>query len=178
MIAKEFYNKVTNGEGDLLVSVIEILKTNNISYCVIGGLGVNAYVDPIVSLDLDIVIAADKIELLHVKLKDRYKIKEYEHSINIYGEKNEDLIIQIQTDARYQPFIKNASVKTVLGYELQVVSIDNIFQGKIWAATDQGGRLSKRKKNELDILRLIEVKKELILLLPGELKKELHIDNP
>ncbi len=46
MIKKEFMNSVTNGQ--------------QIDYCVIGNLAVNAYVEPVVNLDLDLVVVAEK----------------------------------------------------------------------------------------------------------------------
>ena len=46
-------------------------------------------------------------------------------------------------------------------------------QGKLWAYGDPQGRLSKRKKNELDLIRLAEVYPELKSLYPSELRDQL-----
>jgi hypothetical protein len=48
----------------MLWAFLDTLSTSNVDYCVIGGLAVNAYAEPVVSLDLDIVVAADNIETL------------------------------------------------------------------------------------------------------------------
>jgi hypothetical protein len=59
----------------------------NIEYCIIGGLAVNAYVEPVVSLDLDIVAALDGIDKLIESTKGKFKIEKFPHSINL-GSKN------------------------------------------------------------------------------------------
>ena len=48
--------------SNLLENLIELLKKNDVQFCVIDGQAVNAYVEPLVSLDLDIVVAVDQIE--------------------------------------------------------------------------------------------------------------------
>jgi len=51
---KEFMNAVSNGREDILQQMLDLLNEMKIDYCVIGGLAVNAYVEPVVSLDLDL----------------------------------------------------------------------------------------------------------------------------
>jgi len=58
MNKKEFLNGVAHGKADMLQLLLDIMARAGITYCVIGGLAVNAYVEPVVSLDLDIVVAA------------------------------------------------------------------------------------------------------------------------
>ena len=53
MNQKSFLNGVSNGKKDIIQEIIDLLNDNHIEYCVIGGLAVNAYVEPVVSLDLD-----------------------------------------------------------------------------------------------------------------------------
>lgn len=55
---KAFLNRLCNGEADIIQELLNLLKRMEIDYCVIGGLAVNAYVDPVVSLDLDIVVVS------------------------------------------------------------------------------------------------------------------------
>ena len=45
--------------ADLLERTLHILEEADAHYCVIGGQAVNAYAEPLVSLDLDVVIAAE-----------------------------------------------------------------------------------------------------------------------
>jgi len=172
MTRKEFFNKIVNGHSDPLQIFLDLLKKERIRFCVIGGLGVNAYAEPVVSLDLDLVIVADKIEQILAHAKG-FKIEHFANSINL-SYKNSDLRIQIQTDKRYQAFLKGAKIKNILGYKLPVAGIEDVFQGKVWAASDEKRRPSKRQKDLADILRLIEVKPGLRKLLPEKLKKRLQ----
>jgi len=174
MTKKEFYKRVTNEKRDLLQEFVNILKKKKIFYCVVGGLAVNAYAEPVVSLDLDVVIILDRLEDLLGELRKKYKMKKYPNSVNITSPFS-DLRIQIQTDSRYQNFIKKARHINVLGYELPVAAIEDVLQGKIWAAQDETRRPSKRQKDLADILRLIETKKNLVSCIPYALKKKLSL---
>ena len=176
MTKKDFLNKIANGKDDFLQRFIDILKKERVKFCAIGGLAVNAYAEPVVSLDLDVVIVSEKLNSLISQLKKRFKIETFENSINV-SEKKSDLRIQIQTDERYQDFIARAKVKDVLDYRIPVATIEDVFQGKIWAASDKTRRPSKRQKDLADILRLIEKKSKLAQLLPQELKKQLNLSN-
>ena len=53
MNGKAFMNAVTNGQMDIIRLLLNILADTDSDYCVIGGLAVNAYAEPVVSLDLD-----------------------------------------------------------------------------------------------------------------------------
>ena len=172
MTEKKFLNTLANGKGDFLQMFLDVLKAEKVSFCVIGGLAVNAYVEPVVSLDLDVVLVTGQVNALLPVLKKKFKIERFVNSINV-SFKTSDLRIQIQTDERYQSFIKHARKKDVLGYKLPVADIKDIFQGKVWAASDDMRRPSKRQKDLADILRLMEAKSELGKMLPQKLKKQL-----
>jgi len=45
---------------DFLDELIGLLRSHQIRFCVIGGQGVNAYAEPLISLDLDLVVAATR----------------------------------------------------------------------------------------------------------------------
>ena len=64
MTEKEFINNIANGQEDIIQKLVDLLEENKMGYCVIGGLAVNAYVEPVVSLDLDIVVATNSISKL------------------------------------------------------------------------------------------------------------------
>ncbi len=49
MTKKEFMNSVSNGQEDILQQMLDLLNEKKIDYCVIGGLVVNAFVEPVVS---------------------------------------------------------------------------------------------------------------------------------
>ena len=173
MTKKEFLNAIANGKEDIVQAFLDLLSTSNTDYCVIGGLAVNAYTEPVVSLDLDIVIAADNIETVIKSIKAHFRIQRFTHSINLTTDKS-DLRIQLQTDSRYQDFISRAESRTVLGYNMKVANIEDVFQGKIWAYSDDQRRKSKRQKDLADIVRLIEVKPSLAKQLPASIKKRIE----
>lgn len=52
---------------------------------------------------------------------------------------------------------------------MKVARLEDIVQGKLWAYVDSRRRLSKRKKDELDLIRLAEAYPELKRLYPREL---------
>ena len=178
MTGKEFMNKIARAKDDFLQGFLQgfldRLAEGKVSFCIIGGLGVNAYVEPVVSLDLDIVIALDRMDDILPKLKAAYHVEIFPNSINL-SEKSSDLRIQIQRDIRYQPFVQRAIVKNVLGYSMPVATIEDILQGEIWAATDKEQRQSKRQKDLADILRLVEAKPDLSGRLPVALRKQLSL---
>lgn len=165
MNQKKFFNNVHNGKIDIVEIILDILDTNQIDYCIIGGLAVNAYVEPVVSLDMDIIITAAKINDLVESVRDKFSIDRHPHSINLKSEQS-DLRIQIQTDRRYQDFIPRSSIKDVLGYKMKVAALKDILDGKIWAYSDPERRMSKRQKDLADIMRIVENYPELKTELP------------
>jgi len=173
MTGKKFLNQLANGKSDIIQLFLDQLEKLKIEYCVIGGLAVNAYAEPVASLDLDLVLAIKDIEKLLKKISQPqgdFAVTKFTHSINLQHP-DSDLRIQIQTDDRYQSFIKNALGKSVLGYKMQVASLEDLLKGKVWAYSDEERRKSKRQKDLADIMRLIETHSHLIDLLPEKIKK-------
>jgi hypothetical protein len=173
MTGKEFINSVANGKVDIIQMILDILAETGSRYCLIGGLAVNAYVEPVVSLDLDIVVALEDVEAIRKAAKEReFRIDDFEHSLNLTSRAS-DLRIQLQTDPRYQEFIRDAERREVLGYKMKVAKLGDVLQGKVWAYMDKERRKSKRQKDLADILRIIEVYPELEKALPQNLREEL-----
>ena len=173
MTGKEFINAVANGKLDIIQMILDILAETGSRYCLIGGLAVNAYVEPVVSLDLDIVAPVEDIEAITKAARERdFIVEHFEHSVNLTN-KASDLRIQLQTDPRYQRFIADAETRDVLGYRMKVAKLGDVLQGKIWAYIDKERRKSKRKKDLADILRIIEAYPDFEEALPQSLRDEL-----
>lgn len=168
MTAKEFQKLVTRDESDLLDRFLALLAKLKIDYCIIGGLAVNAYAEPVVTLDCDVVVVASRLPQLEEALRPMCKVERFEHSLNL-SDKRSDVRIQIQTDERYQPFLKRSTKRDVLGRMLPVAALENLIQGKVWAYQDETRRRTKREKDRLDILRLIEAHPELEKKVPKEI---------
>jgi hypothetical protein len=84
-----------------------------------------------------------------------------------------DLRVQIQTDPRYGEFVEHALVRDVLGLNLPVAAIEDVLQGKIWAASDSTQRPTKRRKDLLDIERILEAYPSLRPRVPEEIVRQL-----
>ncbi|OGU73261.1 MAG: hypothetical protein A2V93_03065 [Ignavibacteria bacterium RBG_16_34_14] len=161
---------MANGTKDIVQLFLDKLNKLKIDYCVIGGLAVNAYAEPVASLDLDLVLAINDIGKLLEHVKKDFSITKFEHSINLQHP-DSDLRIQLQTDLRYQTFITNASKSKVLGYKMKVAALEDVLKGKVWAYSDEERRKSKRQKDLADIMRLIETHPHLHNLIPENIKK-------
>jgi hypothetical protein len=174
MTGKEFMNAVANGELDILQILLDILQATGFPYCVIDGLAVNAYVEPLVSLDLDLVVIAHDVEkICRVASEKGLTIERFEYSINL-GSPKSDLRIQLQTDPRFQEFISRASSRNVIGYKMNVASLEDVLKGKIWAYLDESRRKSKRQKDLADIARLVEGYPELAKQLSPSMRSQVE----
>ncbi len=171
MTGKKFFNAVANSKVDVVQIVLDILNETGSRYCVIGGLAVNAYVEPVVSLDLDIAVnERDLNKVCQGAVAKGFRMEKFEHSLNL-KKAGSDLRVQLQTDSRYQDFILRAKPIKVLGYRMKVAAVEDVLKGKTWAYLDKKRRRSKRQKDLADILRIVEVYPGLRKRLPSEIKK-------
>ena len=108
-------------------------------------------------------------------LSQRFTVKQFPHSLNV-SLPGSDLRVQIKTDERYARFVEKAERREVLGVELPVASLEDVLQGKVWAAQDPERRRSKRKKDLADIARIIEKCPELHAQVPQEIRSRLILD--
>ena len=130
-------------------------------YCLIGGLAVNCFVEPVYTVDADIVVIASSLPKLAAQLQGQAMAPESQ------------LRIQFTTDDRYQAFLVRSVVADVLGLRVRVACLEDVTQGKLWAYSDPRRRLSKRKKDELDLIRLAEAYPDLKSRYPAELREQL-----
>jgi hypothetical protein len=172
MQAQTFWKVVVADHTDFLDRLLEGLTTRGIRFCVLGGQGVNAYVDPVVSLDLDVVIATDQRPDVEAWVRREFQVEAFPHSLNVSAS-GSDLRVQIQLDPRYSEFVDRAATREVLGYRLPVASLEDVLQGKLWAAADPSRRASKRQKDLADIARLIEAYPNLRNRVPADILSRL-----
>ncbi len=163
----EFWKRVTMDRAGFLEQFFDLLDRHCVRYAVVGGQAVNAYVEPLVSLDLDLAIAAEQLPEVERLLAERFTVKRFPHSLNVLQESS-DLRVQIQTDPRYGAFVGRAERREVLGMSLQVASLADTLQGKVWAAQDEARRGSKRQKDLADIARILESHPDLGSSVPRE----------
>jgi len=170
--AAAFWKTVTMDRVDLLERTLEVLRESGAPFCVIGGQAVNAYVDPVVSLDLDLALATGEAERVAALFQPPIEVRRFPHSINL-SSSGSDLRVQLQTDPRYERFPERAEILDVLGHELPVARLDDVLQGKVWAASDETRRPSKRQKDLADIARLLEAYPELRGSVPAAILQRL-----
>jgi len=168
MRALDFWKTVTVDHANLLERLIALFSEHAIRYCVIGGQAVNAYVEPLVSLDLDLVVAVDQLSQAEALLASAFRVERFPHSLNV-SLAGSDLRVQIQTDLRYADFVARAATRDVLGLSLPVARVEDVLRGKVWAAQGPTRRPSKRRKDLLDIERLLEAYPNLRVQVPEEI---------
>src|ERR1700722_679911 len=145
MTAVEAYELTTQGGATDFARVIDACAATS-AWCLIGGLAVNTYVEPVYTLDADLVVVASGLVVLAERLQEQgFAIEKHEHSVNAQSAGSE-LRIQFTTDPRYQAFPERAIAAVVLGVPVKVASLEDTAQGKLWAYSDPTRRLSKRKK--------------------------------
>ena len=168
MEALTFWKAVTMDESDFLEQLLALLRDRKIHYCVVGGQAVNAYVEPLVSLDLDLALATGELGKLEGALAVPFRVERFPHSLNV-ALPGSDLRVQVQLDRRYEEFPARAEEREVLGKLLPVARVEDVLQGKIWAASDPTRRPSKRQKDLADIARLLEAYPHLRGRVPPDL---------
>ena len=175
MTSLEAYDLITLGGGTDFARLIADCESFG-PYCLIGGVAVNCYVEPVYTLDAEIVVIASNLSLLEAQLRERgYKTEEHPHSVNVLPP-GSDLRIQFTTDERYQAFLARSREADVLGVRVSVACLEGVTQGKLWAYSDPRRRLSKRKKDELGLIRLEEAYPELAAQYPSDLRTQLDRD--
>lgn len=172
MRARAFWRAVTVDHTDVLDRVLALLHERGARFCAIGGVAVNAYVEPVVTLDLDLVVAVDDWPAAEAAFREEFDVQSFPHSVNV-SDRGSDLRVQIQTDPRYAAFVDRASRREVLGVNLPVAHIEDVLQGKVWAVQDPTRRASKRQKDLADIARLLEHDPALRSRVPADILDKL-----
>jgi hypothetical protein len=171
--AAEAYELTTHGGATDFARLIQACEVFG-PYCLIGGLAVNCYVEPVYTLDANLVVIASSLASLSAHLREQgFRTEEHAHSLNATAAGSE-LRIQFTTDERYQPFLAKSTEADVLGIRVRVACVEDVTQGKLWAFGDPRRRFSKRKKDELDLIRLAEAYPHLKSLYPDNLRDQIE----
>ena len=173
MTGRQFYDWQTAGGASDVLRLIEALERAEISWCAIGDMAVNHWAkEPMVTRDVDLVVAAADIERARVLLiAAGFKAESHEWSINFTGQSQ--VSIQLSTEEFYRDFPSRSVPADVHGILMRVASRADTLAGKIAAWRDPRRRQSKRLKDLGDIARLIEAHPDLWEQLPAELRQQL-----
>ena len=176
MTEKQFYDWQTVGGTDDVMRFVDALEKADIEWCAIGGVAVNHWAEePMVTRDVDFVVAADSVERAETVLTEAgFKAETFEWSINFKG--SSKVSIQLTTEASYKDFASRGVAADVHGILLRVASLEDTLCGKILAWSDSTRRQSKQAKDFTDIVRLVEAHPRLWAGLPDRLKTQ--IDQP
>lgn len=174
MTAKRFYDWQTAGGTDDVMRLINCLERADIPWCAIGGVAVNHWADePMVTQDVDFVVATDSIDKAIALLEDEgFTSTRFEWSVNFKG--SSKVSLQLSTEDFYQDFAFRSVPADVHGILLRVASLHDTLAGKIkaWKAAER--RQSKRIKDLGDISRLVESHPKLWAELPPELQEQIE----
>ena len=182
MTQKAFYDWQTAGGGGDVMRLVSVLERLDVPWCVIGGIAVNHWAEePMVTADVDLVIALDRVEEAVSALeKEGFKAERFPGAINLKG--NSKVSVQISTEERYRQFPARAVAADVWGMLMRVASLEDTLAGKLAgklaAYADEERRPSKRQKDWLDILRLVESHPEIADGLPEEIRAKLEEVGP
>ncbi len=116
MGALAFWKAVVQDQSNFLERVTSLLRDGGFDYCVIGGVGVNAYAAPVLTEDLDIILAVDQLPAARMLLERELRVAEFEHTLNVY-DPGSKLQVQIQKDPRLTELIARAETHAVLDLE-------------------------------------------------------------
>ncbi len=169
----EHWKTMISDPPGLLWHATDLLAKQDIPYCVIGGQAVSSYVEPVVSLDLDLVIPTARMPEAERLLQTNFQVRRFKPFLSLtLG--NSDFRVQVQSDARYDGFVERAEPRQVLGLMLPVASLRDVFMSKVWAAQDPVRRASKRQKDLADLARILEVYPHLQELLPEDVRARMY----
>jgi hypothetical protein len=170
---RQFYDWQTAGGGDDVSRLVATLEREQIVWCMIGGLAVNHWArEPLATADVDVVIAADQVATAVKALQQAgFKAKKFAWSVNLKG--RSQVTVQISTEAVYRDFPSRSVPADIHGILMRVASREDTLQGKLLAYQDPQRRASKRQKDLLDILRLVEAYPRLRKLLPAVVARKL-----
>ena len=160
------------GSGDDFQQAVALCERLG-DYCLIGGLAINAHVEPVYTMDADFVLSAAQLPRAQQALVEAgFVMEEFPHSLNALRPGSQ-LRIQFTKDPRYEDFPSRAERHEILGQNLRVAALADLVQGKLWAWSDPQRRLSKRKKDELDLIRIGEKFPDFIPQLPPAIREQL-----
>jgi Nucleotidyl transferase AbiEii toxin, Type IV TA system len=170
---RQFYDWQTAGGGGDVLRLVEVLERLEIPWCMIGGLAVNHWAEEaLATADVDVVTAHERVEQAVDALVDAgFEAKRFEWSINLKGTSR--LSVQISTEDFYQEIPSRSVSADVHGILMRVASLKDTCTGKIAAWSDNAHRPSKRQKDLLDIMRLVESHPELKQELPPEVLSQI-----
>ena len=176
MTSKQFFDWQTAGGTDDVMRLVDCLERADIQWCAIGGVAVNHWAEePMVTQDVDLVVATESVELAIKVLEEAgFKAERFPWSINFKG--HSKVSVLLSTEDFYYEFPSRAVPADIHGILMRVASLEDTLRGKTKAWKDIEHRQSKKLKDLGDIVRLVESHPYLWDLLDPALKE--IVDKP
>jgi hypothetical protein len=172
MIGNKFQWHVTGDESRFLDLFLEILRKLDVPFCITGAHAISAYSEPMVTHDLDVVVDATRLTELDQVLPTQFVVEKFLDWWRV-SKGGSELRVQIQMDARFQPFISRSCNYVVLGRLVPVASHEDVLQEKLWTYHDKTRPPVKRQMDLAHIAQLVQAHPELTSKVPQEIKQKL-----
>ena len=171
MTSKQFYDWQTGGGTNDVMRLVDALERADIAWCAIGGVAVNHWAqNPMVTRDVDLVVAADAVDQVVALLEAAgFRAERFPWSVNFQGASA--VSIQLSTEDFYRDYPARAVPADVHGILMRVASLDDTLAGKMKAWAEPTRRQSKQAKDFTDIVRLVEAHPHLWSSLTPDLRQ-------
>ena len=168
MTGRQFYDWQTAGGADDVMRMVDALERAELHWCAIGGIAVNHWAtEPMVTRDVDFVVAVDEIESAVATLEAvGFLAQRHPWSVNFQG--RSQVSLQLSTEDFYREFPGRSVPADVHGILMRVASLTDTLAGTIKAWRIPERRPSKALKDLGDIARLVEAYPELAATLPED----------
>lgn len=168
MTGRQFYDWQTAGGADDVMRMVDALERAELHWCAIGGIAVNHWAaEPMVTRDVDFVVAVDEIERAVTALEAAgFRAERHAWSVNFQG--RSQVSLQLSTADFYRDFPIRSVPADVHGILLRVAALEDTLAGKIKAWQTPERRRSKAIKDLGDIARLVESNPQLRTILPAD----------
>src|SRR6476646_10819915 len=91
----ELWEKAISDPHGLLRNATGLLAANDISFCVIGGQAVSSYVEPVISLDFDLVVSPEQMADVERLFQQHFTVRRFTPFFSVSMGKS-DFRVQVQ----------------------------------------------------------------------------------
>lgn len=172
MQARSFFRAVSNDRSNLIDRLLGLMHANGIRYCVIGGLAVSAYAEPLVGLELDLIVANYQLGRFESLLASAFLVRRSPRFIEITAP-DSGVRVNVWTESRFAEFVDRAQPRTVLEIELPVAALEDVFAATVWNASDLSRSPVKRQRDLVDLARLLQAYPKYSSRVPPAVKGQL-----
>lgn len=174
MQALQFFKTVTADKSNLLERLLNLLRDNSIHYCVIGTVAVSAYVEPMTSLDFDLVITSYQLGRFEALLASAFVVKRGPRIIEITTADSR-LRANVYTESRYAEFVDRAEMRRALGLTLPIAQVEDVLRSRIWTWQDTGRKQTRRLYDLAEIALLLDQYPKLRPMVPPAVLGKLEL---